>query len=149
MATAADWGKWYFSEGKARFGNKPSYIALNAPHEKLHTLAKQIVDEHIRGNRDAATKLYKEASVLSKEIITHLDGLKRECGVLVGVCADLYTSGRLAGEKAVKILRGAKLSSLSIDAPTKFDVIINMKTAREGKFPLPSEFMKRVTKKIE
>jgi len=75
-------GKWYFSEGKARCGKKPSYIALNAPHERLHILAKQIVYEHIRGNRDVAAKLYKEASVLSKEIITHLDGLKGECGVV-------------------------------------------------------------------
>ena len=80
--------------------------------------------------------------------VSHLEDLI-EKGVLVGVCADSYAVGRLAGEKAVKILHGAKPSSLSIDVPTKFDVILNMKTAREGKFPISSEFMKRVTKKIE
>ena len=67
----------------------------------------------------------------------------------MGLCADSYTEGRLAGEKAVKILHGAKPSLLSIDVPTKFDVILNMKTARAGQFPIPSEFLKTVTKKIE
>jgi len=80
--------------------------------------------------------------------VSHLEDLI-EKGVLMGLCANTYTVGRLAGEKAVKILHGAKPYSLSIDVPTKFDVILNMKTAREGQFPLPSEFMKTVTKKIE
>ncbi len=43
--------------------------------------------------------------------ITHLDDLV-ENGVLLGVCANSYLVGRLAGEKAVKILKGAKPSSI-------------------------------------
>ncbi len=80
--------------------------------------------------------------------VSHLEDLI-EKGVLMGVCADSYAVGRLAGEKAVKILHGAKPSSLSVDVLTKFDVILNMKTVREGQFPIPSEFMRTVTKKIE
>ena len=80
--------------------------------------------------------------------VSHLEDLI-EKGVLFGVCADSYTLGRLAGEKAVKILHGAKPSSLAIEPLTKFDLILNMKTARVGKYPLPPEFMRSVTKIIE
>jgi len=43
--------------------------------------------------------------------ITHLDDLV-EKGVLLGVCANSYSVGQLAGEKAVKILKGGKPSSI-------------------------------------
>jgi len=109
--------------------------------DSIYITGSNVVNSQIATIVNLTTK----ANVIT---VSHLEDLI-EKGVLLGVCADPYTSGRLAGEKAVKILHGAKPSSLSIDAPTKFDVIINMKTAREGKFPLSSEFMKRVTKKIE
>ena len=80
--------------------------------------------------------------------VSHIDDLIEE-GVLVGVCANSYSMGRLAGEKAVKILHGAKPSSLPIEAPTKYDVMLNMKTAKKGNFLIPPEFMKTVTRKIE
>lgn len=80
--------------------------------------------------------------------VSHLDDLI-EKGVLVGVCADAYSVGRLAGEKAVKILHGAKPSSLPIEVLTKFDVMLNMKTAKKGHFLIPPEFMKTVKRKIE
>ena len=99
------------------------------------------VNSRLRTIVDMATK----AGVIT---FSHLDDLI-EKGVLFGVCADSYTLGRLAGEKAVKILHGAKPSSLVIEPLTKFDVILNMKTARAGQFPLPLEFMRTVTRKIE
>jgi putative tryptophan/tyrosine transport system substrate-binding protein len=80
--------------------------------------------------------------------VSHLEDLIKK-GVLFGVCADSYTLGRHAGEKAVKILHGAKPSTLAIEPLTKFDVILNIKTARAGQFPLSPEFMRTVTKKIE
>jgi len=80
--------------------------------------------------------------------VSHLEDLI-EKGVLFGVCADSYALGRLAGEKAVKILHGAKPSSLAIEPLTKFDVILNMKTARAGQFTLSPEFMRTVTKKVK
>ncbi|HYA86689.1 MAG TPA: ABC transporter substrate-binding protein [Nitrospirota bacterium] len=115
--------------------------------EVLHTVdgiyitGSNLVNSRIATIVDLATK----AGVVT---VSHLEDLI-EKGVLMGVCADPYAVGRHAGEKAVKILRGAKPSSLSIDVPTKFEVILNMKTAREGQFPIPSEFMKKVTKKIK
>lgn len=80
--------------------------------------------------------------------ITHLEDLV-EKGVLMGVCADSYDMGQDAGAKAVEILKGAKPSSLPIDFPKKFNVILNIKTAQKGQLQIPVEFMKTITKKIE
>lgn len=80
--------------------------------------------------------------------ITHLEDLVVK-GVLLGVSADPHALGRLAGDKAVKILKGAKPSSITIDTATKSDVLLNMNTAKKGSFTVPPEFMKSVTKKIE
>ncbi len=80
--------------------------------------------------------------------ITHLDDLV-EKGALLGVCTNSYLVGRLAGKKAVKILKGAKPSSIPIETDKKLDLIINMKTAKAGQFQIPPEFMKKVTRAIE
>jgi len=50
-------------------------------------------------------------------------------GDLVGVVADFYQIGRLAGEKAVLILEGATPSSLSTDTVARPFVYVNQKTA--------------------
>lgn len=80
--------------------------------------------------------------------ISHLEDLV-EKGVLTGVSADSHALGRLAGDKAVKILKGAKPSAIPIDKATKIYVMLNMNTAKKGAFAIPAEFMKSVTKKIE
>jgi putative ABC transport system substrate-binding protein len=80
--------------------------------------------------------------------ITHLEDLV-ERGVLIGVCANPYSLGRLAGEKAARILRGAKPSSIPIERPKKYDVLLNVKTANAGQYRIPPEFARTVTRKIE
>lgn len=80
--------------------------------------------------------------------ITHNDDLI-EKGVLLGVCANSYDLGRLAGKKAVQVLNGAKPSSLSIDIPKKTDLLLNMRSVKAGQFQIPAGFMKNVTKTIE
>ena len=72
-----------------------------------------------------------------------------EKGVLLGVYADPLQIGRLAGQKAVMILKGTKPSSIPIEKTKKVNLIINMKTARDGGFQIPPAFMKKVTKTIE
>lgn len=80
--------------------------------------------------------------------VTHLDE-NSEKGALLGVTADSYAVGRLAGEKAARVLRGAKPASLPIGTLKKNEVILNMRTARAGRFPIPPAFMKSVTRVIE
>jgi putative ABC transport system substrate-binding protein len=80
--------------------------------------------------------------------ITHLDDLVDK-GALLGVCVNSYFGGYLAGEKAVKILKGAKPSSIPIETPKKLDFVLNVKTAKAGQFQIPPRFMKTVTRSIE
>ena len=80
--------------------------------------------------------------------VTHLDDLVKK-GVLLGVCTSSYLLGRRAGNKAVKILRGAKPSSLPIDRTTQFEYHLNMKTAKEGHFRISPQLMKKINRFIE
>jgi putative tryptophan/tyrosine transport system substrate-binding protein len=80
--------------------------------------------------------------------VTHLDDIA-EKGALLGISLDSYYVGRMAGLKAARILRGAKPSSIPIETGDKIEVILNMKSARDGQFNIPPAFLKKVTKKIE
>jgi len=72
-----------------------------------------------------------------------------ERGALLGITVDAYAVGRLAGEKAAKVLKGAKPSSLPIEPLKKMDLVVNMKTVKAGQFQIPPDFMKSVTRVIE
>ena len=108
--------------------------------DALYVTGSNLVDSQIATIVDVATK----ANVVT---ITHLDDLVVK-GVLLGVCSDSYQNGRLVGEKAVRILKGAKPSSIPIETPKGRFVMINMKTASAGRFRIPEEFMKKVARKV-
>jgi len=80
--------------------------------------------------------------------LSHLEDLI-EKGLLLGVCPNPYLIGRLAGEKAIRIFEGEKPLSIPIETLERFDVLINLKTARAGGFQIPPEFMKTVSRSIE
>jgi putative ABC transport system substrate-binding protein len=109
--------------------------------DALYVTGSNLVDSQLSIIVDMATK----GKVIT---ITHLDDLV-EKGVLLGVCSDSYPMGRLAGEKAVKILNGARPSSIPIESLKQFDVIINLKTAKAGNFPVPPDFMKTVGRTVK
>ncbi|TAN41984.1 MAG: HAMP domain-containing protein [Nitrospirae bacterium] len=71
-------GKWYGSEGKQKFGQLQSYLAIDRPHRDIHRLSNEAVDEYNRGNKDNAMRLYKEAESVSKQITELVDSIKRE-----------------------------------------------------------------------
>lgn len=96
----------------------------------------------------AATTIVDMATRARVITITHIDD-QLDKGVLLGVCADSYAVGRLTGEKAAKVLRGAKPSSIPIEYLEKLDVTINLRTAKAGEFQPSPAFMKSVTKIIE
>ncbi len=72
-----------------------------------------------------------------------------ERGALLGVTADPRAVGVLAGAKAAKILKGAKPSSLPIETVKRFDVLINLKTAKASQISVPDAFLKSATRVIE
>ena len=109
--------------------------------DALYVTGSNLVNSQISIIVDMATK----GKVIT---ITHLDDLV-EKGVLLGVCSDSYPMGRLAGEKAVKILKGARPSSIPIELLKQCDVMINLKTAKAGDFQVPPDFMKTVRRTIK
>jgi putative ABC transport system substrate-binding protein len=109
--------------------------------DALYLTGSNLVDSQVAMIVDMATR---------KQVvtITHLEDLV-EKGVLIGVCADSYTLGRLAGKKAVNVLQGAKPSSLPIETLKELDVILNRTTAEAGRFPISASFRKSVTRVVE
>ena len=79
---------------------------------------------------------------------SHLEDLVKE-GVMIGVCADPYQLGILAGRKAVEILQGAKPASIPIEYLPKPGLIINTKTARAAQVQLPPSVLQKAVKLYE
>ena len=72
-------GKWYDDEGKTLCGSAPSFRAIDAPHERIHALAREVAVACNAGDRTGAEKIYHEMEEISGTIVTLLDRIKDEC----------------------------------------------------------------------
>ena len=72
-----------------------------------------------------------------------------EVGTLIGFGADLNAAMRSGAEYVDKILRGAKASDLPIEQPTKYRLIVNLKTAKALGLTIPQSLLLRADEVIQ
>ena len=81
--------------------------------------------------------------VLSVSVLFYRDG------GLLSYGPDLVDTNRRAATYVDRILRGAKPADLPVQLPTKFEMVVNIKTAKALGFAVPPSIMLRATEVVE
>jgi putative ABC transport system substrate-binding protein len=72
-----------------------------------------------------------------------------DAGGLMAYGANNAESIRTAAKYVDRILKGAKPSELPVDQPTRFDLVINLKTAKTLRLKIPQSLLVRADQLIE
>jgi putative ABC transport system substrate-binding protein len=119
----------------------PAFDALKGRADALYVCTDPLVNTHrIRVNTLA----------LAARLPT-IHGLREyvEAGGLLSYGPNLPDLMRRAADYVDKILRGAKPGDIPVEQPTKFELLINLKTAKTLGLTLPSALLARADEVIE
>jgi methyl-accepting chemotaxis protein len=71
-------GKWYYSDGKARYGARPEFAAIEAPHAKVHEIARKAVELFQAGKKLEAQDMVDSIDPYTRDVLQHLDELRND-----------------------------------------------------------------------
>jgi putative ABC transport system substrate-binding protein len=151
--------------GNASKEYEASARALKIPFQRLEVRA---TDPDLEGAFQTAGKLRVSALITSRNFVL-LPYRKRiadlairnrlpsmyehrsyvESGGLISYAADEFESYRAAAGYVDKILRGASSADLPVEQPTKFELLINLKTAKQIGLTIPPAVLARADKVIQ
>ena len=72
-----------------------------------------------------------------------------EAGGLLSYGADLVATHRQAATHVVKILKGTKVGDIAIEQPNRFELVVNLKTAKTIGIELPTSILLRADEVID
>ena len=94
-------------------------------------------------------KRFTELAIKNRLPSMHESGQYVEAGGLMSYSANDADQYRRAATYVDKILKGAKPADLPVEQPTKFEFVINLKTAKQIGLTIPPEVLARATKLIK
>jgi len=131
------------------------HVVANAP-EQIDAAVAQIVREGSQGVVVVRDGMYlnERAQLQALMQATHLPvayGLREHvaAGGLLSYSADLAANLRLSANYVDKILKGAKPADLPVEQPTKFELVINLTTAKMLGLTIPESVLLRADEIIQ
>jgi putative tryptophan/tyrosine transport system substrate-binding protein len=119
----------------------PAFDALKARADALYICTDPLVNTHrIRLNTLALAARLPTIHALREYV---------EAGGLMSYGPNVPDLLRRAADYVDKILRGAKPSDIPVEQPTKFDLVINLTTAKALGLKIPESFLLRADEVIE
>jgi ABC-type uncharacterized transport system substrate-binding protein len=154
-------------------GNSLTVLAINAVQAAARTLGIETVTsdirraadiaaafEAIKGNADALYVCLDPLTITNRICINILAAAARlptmhdvrefvEAGGLMSYGPNIPDLYRRAADYADKILRGAKPGEIPVEQPTKFDLVVNLVTAKALGLDVPPTLLARAEEVIE
>jgi putative tryptophan/tyrosine transport system substrate-binding protein len=119
----------------------PAFEGLKGHAEALYVCIDTILFANRTGISTLALGARLPTLVSNREFV--------EAGGLMSYGTNFPDLFRRAGDFVDKILRGAKPADLPVEQPTKFDLVINLKTAKALGLALPPQLLARADEVIE
>ena len=119
----------------------PAIVAIKGRADALYVVTEPLVN---------ANRIQINTLALGARLPTlHGQQAYVKAGGLMSYGANIPDLFRRAGDYADKILHGTKPADLPVEQPTKFDLVVNLKTAKALGLTIPEAFLLRADEVIE